>query len=82
MLEKVVISNKNENAQYCRNARVPLCMVKTFRQCPEGWQFAKISDVGDSHIGNKCYKFILNGQVGYLEEKEKNYMTTRKRKQY
>ena len=44
-------------------------MVKTFRQCPEGWQFAKISDVGDSHIGNKCYKFILNGQVGYFEGK-------------
>ena len=30
--------------------------------CPEGWQYAKISDVGDSHAGNKCYKFFLNGR--------------------
>ena len=30
--------------------------------CPDGWFFHKIQDVGNSHDGNKCYKFFLNGQ--------------------
>ena len=50
------------SATYCRNDRSSLCQKPTGVTCPDGWIYHKIQDVGDSHDGNKCYKFFLNGR--------------------
>ncbi|CAG5102351.1 Oidioi.mRNA.OKI2018_I69.chr1.g260.t1.cds [Oikopleura dioica] len=49
------------SARWCNEPKSVICQKPVGQTCPEGWTFQKIKDKGDSHVGNKCYKFFLNG---------------------
>jgi len=49
------------SARWCSEPKGVICQKPVGQTCPDGWSFQKIADTGDSHVGNKCYKFFLNG---------------------